>query len=234
MTKASSVHGELPIGAPVGGSDAGVPGRDPLVGRFVRVTPVEPSAHAPALFAATHGDPAVEAVWTYMPYGPFPSVEGMRDWLSEISTSTDPMFFTVLDLDGGVPIGVVSYLNIVPRDRRIELGHIWYVPAAQRGRANTEVTYLLLRDAFDRLGDRRVEWKCDALNARSRAAAGRLGFTFEGVFRQHMIVKGRNRDTAWFSMTDVEWPDRREAMERWLDAEPGALSLGELTDALRR
>ena len=120
----------------------------------------------------------------------------------------------MIDLATGDPVGVVSYLNIVAPDRRIELGHIWYVPAAQRGRANTETAYLLMRQAFDELGYRRVEWKCDALNARSRAAAERLGFTFEGVFRQHMIVKGRNRDTAWFSMTDTEWPARRAAIER--------------------
>jgi RimJ/RimL family protein N-acetyltransferase len=117
--------------------------------------------------------------------------------------------------------------------RRLELGHIWYVPDAQRGRANTETAYLLLRQAFDVWGYRRAEWKCDALNERSRAAALRLGFTFEGVFRQHMIVKGRNRDTAWFAMLDADWPSRRAAMETWLDAEPGSVSLGELT-ALQR
>ena len=110
-------------------------------------------------------------------------------------------------------------------DRRIEIGHIWYVPAAQRTRANTEVAYLLLRRAFEELGYRRVEWKCDASNARSRTAAERLGFTFEGIFRQHMIVKGRNRDTAWFSMLDAEWPRVRRAMETWFEAEPGTVSL---------
>jgi RimJ/RimL family protein N-acetyltransferase len=233
MTDRQPAQDALPVGATVGGSDAGVPGREPLVGRFVRLVPVAPDAHAPALYAATHGDPVAEAVWTYMPYGPFASEDAMRAWLREIAPSADPTFFTVIDRETDSPVGVVSYLNIVSRDRRIELGHIWYVPSAQRGRTNTDTVSLLLREAFDGLGNRRVEWKCDALNARSRAAAERLGFTFEGVFRQHMIVKGRNRDTAWFSMTDAEWPARRDALERWLDAEPGSLSLGELTAALR-
>ena len=224
---------ELAVGAPVEGSDAGVPGRRSLEGRFVRLVPVDPAAHAGALFAQTRGGPDAEAVWTYMPYGPFASADQMEAWLAEIAPSTDPRFFTVIDRETDGAIGVVSYLNIVTRDRRIELGHIWYVPAAQRGRANTETTFLLLREAFDVLGYRRAEWKCDALNARSRAAAERLGFTFEGVFRQHMIVKGRNRDTAWFAMTDAEWPARRQAMERWLEAEPGSVSLRALTVALR-
>jgi RimJ/RimL family protein N-acetyltransferase len=114
--------------------------------------------------------------------------------------------------------------------RRLELGHIWYVRSAQRGRANTEAALLMLGAAFDSWGYRRVEWKCDALNARSRAAAERLGFTFEGVFRSHMIVRGRNRDTAWFSMLDEEWPARQAAMRRWLDAPPGAVSLRALIE----
>ncbi len=224
---------DLPVGAPVAGSDAAPPGPGPLEGRFVRLVPVDPAAHADELFGATHGDRASEAVWTYLAYGPFASAAAMRDWLAGIASSTDPTFRTVLDRQTGSPVGVVSSLNIVLHDRRMELGHIWYVPAAQRGRTNTETTYLLLHEAFDVLGNRRVEWKCDALNVRSRAAAERLGFTFEGVFRQHMIVKGRNRDTAWFAMTDAEWPARREAMERWLEAEPGSISLRALTAALR-
>jgi RimJ/RimL family protein N-acetyltransferase len=232
MTNVQPARDDLPVGAPVEGSEAVAPGREPLEGRFVRLVPVDP-VHAPALFAATHGDPDAEVVWTYMPYGPFTSAEAMEGWLTDIAQSTEPTFFTVIERGTDTPIGVVSYLNVVPHDRRIELGHIWYVPSAQRGRANTETTYLLLSEAFDRLGNRRVEWKCDALNDRSLAAAERLGFTFEGVFRQHMIVKGRNRDTAWFSMTDAEWPARRKAMERWLEAEAGSLSLRELTANLR-
>ena len=141
-----------------------------------------------------------------------------------IAASTDPMFFTVLAGTERVPVGMASYLNVDTAMRHIELGHIWYAPRAQRSEANTETAYLMMREAFDELGYRRVEWKCDALNARSRAAALRLGFTFEGVFRRHMIVKGRNRDTAWFSVTDAEWPRVRSALERWLASEPGARS----------
>jgi RimJ/RimL family protein N-acetyltransferase len=129
------------------------------------------------------------------------------------------------------PSGVVSFMNVEPEMRHLELGHIWYAPAVQRTEANTETIFLMLRESFEELGHRRVEWKCDALNARSRAAAERLGFTFEGLFRQHMIVKGRNRDTAWYSMLDIEWSRARDAFERWLDAPAGERpSLASLRD----
>ena len=124
-------------------------------------------------------------------------------------------------------------MSVDPAMRHLELGNIWYAPRAQRTRANTESVYLMLREAFEMLGNRRVEWKCDALNARSRAAAERLGFTFEGIFRQHMIIKGRNRDTAWYSMLDHEWPAVRANIERWLDAQDPPPSLRELNAALR-
>lgn len=226
MSGSERVEPALPVGPVVEGAAAIAPGPEPMTGRWVSLAPPSGSL-AGALFATTHGSPEAEAVWTYMPYGPFAHRSAMTDWLDGLAGSSDPRFFAVTL--GGVPVGVVSYLNAVTNDRRIEIGHIWYVPAAQRTRANTEVAYLLLRRAFEELGNRRVEWKCDALNARSRAAAERLGFTFEGIFRQHMIVKGRNRDTAWFSMLDTEWPRVRSAMERWFDAEPGAASLGALT-----
>jgi len=157
-------------------------------------------------------------MWTYMPYGPFAGAAELRAWISSVATSEDPLFLVVVGPTG--PLGMASFLNVDTGMRRLELGHIWYVPAAQRTEANTEATYLMLRESFEELGHRRVEWKCDALNERSRAAALRLGFAFEGVFRQHMIVKGRNRDTAWFSMLDREWPAARSAFERWLDADP--------------
>jgi RimJ/RimL family protein N-acetyltransferase len=229
MTSETTTTG-LPLGDAVPERDARPPSREPIAGRFVRIVPIDADAHLEPLFAASHGDAATEErVWTYMPYGPFASRDDMGAWLAAIAPSTDPLFFTVVDIASDEPIGVVSYLNIVPRDRRIEIGHIWYVPSAQRGRANTEVVSLLAGEAFDRLGYRRLEWKCDALNARSRAAAERLGFTFEGVFRNHSVVKGRNRDTAWYSITDAEWPARRKAMRRWLEADPGTVSLRELT-----
>jgi RimJ/RimL family protein N-acetyltransferase len=225
MSGIDRVDPGLPVGPVVDGAAALVPGAVPITGRWVSLAP--PSrALAGVLYPATHGAPEAEAVWTYMPYGPFADEAAMGEWLDDLAGSVDPRFFAVT-LEGA-PVGVVSYLNAATNDRRIEIGHIWYVPAAQRTRANTEAAYLLLRRAFDELGNRRVEWKCDALNARSRAAAERLGFTFEGIFRQHMIVKGRNRDTAWFSMLDAEWPRVRAAMETWFDADPGARSLGSL------
>jgi RimJ/RimL family protein N-acetyltransferase len=227
-------HGVPQVGAPVAGTDALAPDRGPFEGRYVRLAAIEPARDASALFAGSHGDGQIEdAVWRYLPYGPFDSPERLQARFETIAGSTDPMFFTVTDRASELPVGVVSYLNVVPTDRRIEIGHIWYVPSAQGGRANTDAAYVLMANAFDRWGYRRVEWKCDALNARSRAAAERLGFTFEGVFRQHMIVKGRNRDTAWFSMTDVEWPARRVSVERWLDAGPGTMSLSEEQAASR-
>ena len=139
----------------------------------------------------------------------------MRVWLDSLPGSEDPLFFAVVR--DGSPVGMTSYLNIDPAMRRLELGHIWFGPRAQRTEANTESAFLILDQAFDQ-GYRRAEWKCDAYNARSRVAAERLGFTFEGVFRRHMIVKGRNRDTAWFSIVDAEWPAVRERLASWLEA----------------
>jgi RimJ/RimL family protein N-acetyltransferase len=140
----------------------------------------------------------------------------------------------VTERAGNPPIGIVSYLNIVPVMRRLELGNIWYTPQVQRTKVNTESIYLMLCETFDRLHYRRAEWKCDALNARSRAAAQRLGFSFEGVFRQHMIVRNRNRDTAWFAMTDEDWPLIKANMERWLYGPEKSLSLRSLNASLLR
>ena len=169
MSGIDRVDPGLPVGPTVEGSPAAAPGPEPLAGRWVSLAPPSGSL-AEALYPATHGSPEAEAVWTYMPYGPFHDEGAMAEWLDRLAGSADPRFFAVT-LDG-IPVGVVSYLNAVTTDRRIEIGHIWYAPAAQRTRANTEVAYLLLRRAFEELGNRRVEWKCDALNARSRAAAG--------------------------------------------------------------
>lgn len=194
------------------------PTRDPLQGTAVTVRPLVPADDLAALYAASHGDPETESLWAWMPYGPFADRDAMGAWLETCSASTDPAFRAVVDHASGRPVGMVSYLNIEPDHRRLELGHIWYTPSAQRTHANTEAIRLLLGEAFDRLGCRRVEWKCNALNTRSRAAALRLGFRFEGVFRQHMIVKGRNRDTAWFALVDRDWPAVRANMERCLAA----------------
>ena len=216
MLRDMSAPHDLPVGEPVGGGPARLPGRARLEGRYVALAPVDPVEDAEPLWRAAHdGSPGAERVWTYLAYGPFADTAEMRQWLDAVSPSEDPLFLTVHGPGG--PCGVVSLMSVDPEMRRIEVGHIWFAPAAQRSEANTESVYLMLREAFDELGYRRVEWKCDALNARSRRAAERLGFTFEGVFRQHMVIKGRNRDTAWFSMLDAEWPAARAAFERWLE-----------------
>ena len=206
-------HSDRPVGEPVPAREVDPPPRRPLPGSFVSLEPIDPERHGPGLFDAGHGSADAEALWTYMPYGPFENLDAMRAWLRTLPTSDDPLFFAVLR--DGSPLGMTSFLNVDVSARRLELGHIWFGPAAQRTEANTEAAALMLGWAFD-AGYRRAEWKCDALNARSRAAAERLGFTFEGVLRQHRIVKGRNRDTAWFSILDREWPPIRDRLDAWL------------------
>jgi RimJ/RimL family protein N-acetyltransferase len=187
------------------------PGRTVLEGERVRLEPIDRTRHAEALFAASQGDPRL---WDYLGYGPFEDAAALGEWIDAQVGSDDPRFYAVLV--NGQAQGVVSYLRIEPAHGCLEIGHIWFGPALQRTAAATETIYVLARHAFDELGNRRLEWKCDAANARSRRAADRFGFTFEGVFRQHMIVKGRNRDTAWYSIVDGEWPARRAAFEAWL------------------
>jgi RimJ/RimL family protein N-acetyltransferase len=189
------------------------PAQRALIGTRVRLEPLDPDGHAGDLLAAAGGDPKL---WDYLPYGPFAGAGELRAWLAERAASTDPLFLAIVDPATGRAAGVVSYLRIEPEHGCIEIGHIWFGAPLQRTPAATETIYLLARHAFDDLGNRRLEWKCDAANARSRRAAERFGFTFEGVFRQHMIVKGRNRDTAWFSLLDGEWPAVRAAFEAWL------------------
>ncbi len=224
--------GEPPVGDPVSGPAARLPESRVLDGRFVSLVPTI-AAHAAGLFTSVHGDASADDVWTYLPFGPFDDEAAMHAWVTWAETTPDFRYRTVFDRVSGRPVGMASFMRVDPEMRTIELGGIWYAPRAQRTRANTEATYLMLRECFD-LGYRRVEWKCNALNERSRDAALRIGFSFEGVFRQHMIVKGRNRDTAWFSMLDREWPTVRSNMERWLDAPDPPPSLFELNAALRR
>ena len=193
-----------------------VPPRVPLVGRLCRLEPLT-TAHAAALHEANSLD-AAGRMWDYLAYGPFDDLATYRQWIEQKSRSTDPLFFAVVDGDRGSAIGVASYLRIDPANGVIEVGHLAYSPRLQRTPAATEAMYLMMRQAFA-LGYRRYEGKCNAHNAASRRAAERLGFTFEGVFRQHMIVKGRNRDTAWYSVIDGEWPRLRQGFECWL--EPG-------------
>lgn len=205
---------DLPVGEAVGAADVQRLRRDALCGRFISLVPVDPGRHAADLYQCSHGNLQKEQLWTYMSYGPFADQAAMQRWLEEQARSTDPLFFAVILAQRA--IGMVSFLNDVLAMRRLELGHIWYGPDYQRSAINTEAAYLMLRHAFEALHYRRVEWKCNALNERSRRAALRLGFRFEGVFLKHMIVKGRNRDTAWFAMTDDDWPGVRGKLEAWL------------------
>src|SRR4051794_24163500 len=179
-----------------------------LAGRYVALRPVQEEDAQP-LFAAS-GD---EAIWTYLMYGPYESVDGMRARLAEIGRIGDQLFFTVVR--DGEPQGIASYLRIEPEHGTIEIGDIWFGTPLQRTTAATEAIFLLARHAFDDLGYRRLEWRCNALNAKSRRAAERFGFTFEGIFRNHMVVKGQSRDTAWYSIIDDEWPAIRAAFEDW-------------------
>lgn len=192
------------------------PQRQPLAGRFVRLEPLDPGQHGDALWQALQGPSGDPALWDYLPYGPFASREAFDAWLAGNAQSADPLFFSVIDLPSGRALGLFSFLRITPKDGCIEIGHIAFGQAMQRTPASTEAVWLLARHAFDDLGYRRLEWKCNALNARSLRAAERLGFVYEGTFRQHMLVKGRNRDTAWFAIIDGEWPRCRVAFERWL------------------
>lgn len=179
----------------------------------MRLEPVDPARHARDLFEASRN---ADGIWTYLAYGPFESIHEFTAWLEARAASTDPLFYAVVDREAREARGMASYMRIAPGDGTIEIGHIWFAPALQRTRRATETIFLLARHAFDELGYRRLEWKCDALNAPSRRAADRFGFTYEGIFRQHMVVKDRNRDTAWFSIIGSEWPLRRAAFEQWL------------------
>jgi RimJ/RimL family protein N-acetyltransferase len=190
------------------------PGRSVLEGRYCRLEPLE-VVHADALFAA-YAEDAEGRGWTYLPYGPFAGPGTFRDWLAVQTAGDDPRFFTVVDPADGRAAGIASYLRIAPQAGSIEVGHIHFAPRLQGTRAATEALVLMMGHAFA-LGYRRFEWKCDALNAPSRAAARRLGLSYEGVFRQAAVVKGRNRDTAWYAAIDREWPALRDAFARWLD-----------------
>jgi RimJ/RimL family protein N-acetyltransferase len=205
-----------PIGPEVDPAPAKRPQRSKLQGRLVTLTPLDPVAHGDALYEATRGGGG-DKLWRYLFEGPFPTRMDLDLHLQRAATSEDPLFFAILDRASGKAMGYASYLRIDPTHRTIEVGSILYTPRLQRTPLATEAMYVMARHIFEDLGYRRYEWKCNALNAPSRKAALRFGFTFEGIFRQHMIIKGRNRDTAWFSMLDSEWPSRKANFERWLD-----------------
>jgi RimJ/RimL family protein N-acetyltransferase len=204
-----------PIGPSVDTRPARRPERVMLEGRFIALAPLNASAHADALFEGANGGEK-DQVWDYLFNGPYADRATFTANIEEKAKSEDPLFFAIVDKASGKAVGYQTFLRIEPAHRAIEVGNILYTLAIQRTPGATEAQYLFARYVFEDLGYRRYEWKCNALNAPSRRAAQRLGFTFEGVFRQHMIVKGRNRDTAWYSMLDHEWPARRAAFERWL------------------
>jgi RimJ/RimL family protein N-acetyltransferase len=181
------------------------------------VEPLDPARHADDLYAASHGDATRDRIWDYLPYGPFPTRADFDAHLAAQAAGDDPLFFAIRPHGSGKAEGVASLMTIEPAHRSIEIGHIWLGPGLQRTSAATEALFLLIAHAMDDLGYRRMEWKCNAANAASRAAAIRLGFTHEGVFYQHRVVKGCNRDTAWFSILDHEWPALRANFEAWLD-----------------
>ena len=209
---------ELPLGAQLDWRPVERPDRTPLRGARVLLRAVDP-ADAEPLYAVSHPPDGDAAIWTYLPDGPYEDPEHLRRMLEWAATSEDPLFFTLLGLPDERPLGVASYLRITPEFGVIEIGHIWFGVPLQRTAAATEAIYLLAAHAFDDLGYRRLEWKCNALNAASRRAAERFGFTFEGVFRNHLVLKGRNRDTAWYAITDDEWPPIRAAFQAWLRPE---------------
>jgi RimJ/RimL family protein N-acetyltransferase len=192
------------------------PQRKIMRGRYVRLEPLDPRAHASALFAATHGPGHDPRLWDYMFVGPFASQKEFGAWLSACAQSEDPLFFAIVDRTLGAA-GMASFMRISPGHGVIEIGNIFFAANLQHRREATEAIFLLLRQAFERWGYRRVEWKCDSRNRRSRRAAQRFGFRSEGLFRQHMVVKGESRDTAWFAITDRDWPRLARGFEHWLD-----------------
>lgn len=204
-----------PVGAKVDAKPAALPGPVTLPGRFCTVERLDAAKHGAALWEAFGGR---DDLWTYSSNGPFADEAAFQQWLRERVELKDPYYFAIVSPDGRA-LGVSTYMEIRPRTRVVEMGHVVYGPALQRTPAATEAQYLLAQHAIEDLGYRRYEWKCHSLNAASRAAALRLGFTFEGIFRQHMIVKGRTRDTAWFAMIDSEWPRLRRVFEAWLAPE---------------
>jgi RimJ/RimL family protein N-acetyltransferase len=208
------------LGQPVGfvvpdWKPARPPPREPLEGRYCRVERLDPERHAESLFTANALD-REGRMWTYLYSGPFDDFASYRAWAERSAVSEDPFFYAIVDRQTGRAAGIAAYLRIDVNHGTIEVGHLAFSPLLQRTRAATEAMYLMMKHAFES-GYRRYEWKCHALNAPSRAAASRLGFTYEGVFRQAAVAKGRNRDTAWYAMIDSEWPALERAFVGWLD-----------------
>lgn len=194
------------------------PPRTAIAGRFCRIEPLDIKRHLEDLYESFCED-TDGTLWTYMADGPFESVEQFRHWMERASMSDDPFFHALIDSSTGCTVGVAAYMRIKPDIGVIEVGNITYSPRLQKTPAATEAMYLMMKRVFSELGYRRYEWKCDALNEASKRAAERLGFTFDGVFEQAIIYKGRNRDTAWYSVLDRDWPTLEKAYRKWLDPE---------------
>ncbi|MFJ4144198.1 GNAT family N-acetyltransferase [Pseudomonas sp. NPDC089734] len=197
---------------------ATLPGKKTLEGRFIRLEKLDPARHSDDLWLALQGPDADPKLWDYLPYGPFNERSDFDAWLARHAVDTDPWFYSVVEQATGKAEGVISMISIVALHGRVEIGHVTFGATMQRTPKGTEAVYLLAREAFA-LGNRRLEWKCNAHNARSKRAAERFGFSYEGTFRQHMVVKGVNRDTAWYSILDTEWPDLQKAFEGWLSVD---------------
>ena len=206
-----------PIGAEVAGwAGAEPPPRTPMEGRLCRIEPLDAKAHLDDLYDA-YADDRAGVLWTYMTDGPFSSRDDFRAWLESACDADDPLFHAIVDLSTGRAVGMAAYLRIQPGVGVIEIGSITYSPRLQRTPSATEAMFLFMQRAFDELGYRRYEWKCDSLNAPSRKAAERLGFSFDGIFEQAVVYKGRNRDTAWYSILDRDWLRLKSAYMAWLD-----------------
>ena len=213
MTESSRPVGDVVSPLPPGL----VPDGRILTGRYVTLEPVSVEKHGRALWESFSDSDPDGSVWTYLGYGPFASEAAFIDWLHTKEGSRDPFFYAFVPVSSATAAGMGSFMRMDPPNGAIEIGHIWFSPGLQRTREATEIIFLMMRHAFDDLHVRRLEWKCDSLNAPSRRAAERFAFRFEGIFRQHMIVKGRNRDTAWYAMVDSEWAKVRDAFLSWLD-----------------
>jgi RimJ/RimL family protein N-acetyltransferase len=215
-----------------------VPARTVLTGTMVRLEPLDPMRHAVSLYRAGHSTEAALRSWDYLPWGPFATESAFIDQVRNFAAALDQIFYTVCDPVNGEAVGMASYLDIQPKVGVIEIGGIWFASSFQRTRGATEALFLMLSYAMDDLGYRRIQWRCNARNAKSRAAAKRIGFRFEGIWFNHLVVKGHNRDTAWYAIIGTEWPAIRGTINTWLDPEnfgaTGALgqSLSAMTAAL--
>ena len=194
-----------------------VPARSPIDGKTVRIEPINASSHAAELYQASHESSEARQIWNFLPWGPWQDQPSFESWLSGLASSLEFIWFAFRSKQDGRAKGMACYFDILPTHGVIEIGGIWFSPDMQRTRAATETLYLMMSYAMDDLGYRRLQWRCNALNEKSRAAARRLGFRFESIFYNHMIVKGHNRDTAWYSLLSQDWPEVQAIFQEWLD-----------------